>query len=454
MPEYNEPGDHPMDEIAKQFKVSDDPSPGLPDPQAASRMDQPTSADGKVYEIKPEPSANPTFGPLSLSADTIAAPAFFVNRNLSLHWIAPNGSDAFSQALVLERESASTRNIFSLLLGTAVKGSLSDWQAVFSFVYILLRRSTSPDIFDSGTVFVSSDHTPTTDTKTSGLQDIHPFQVDSCIIGGRKADGKPPLRIFGMGFDEGTLFLIRQDTRHLPETGERDKISAVATRDVKNAICILSARLNDSHRIADTMLPELFFKLMSQVRDEADDVVRALGGTRTASSGAEIQYIFSESAGRNPIFSAICCSTRLNRRMQALKNTLTEKQGWADEICMNMGISNGTDDLTAPEPTGAMELMIPGGASDQSSLLSAIAEKGEIWITRNAIEHLPKKHIDQVVLGVDRQGQFLRNFFIRLSDLPRDIGTSPQKVEMDTLSVARIVKIERQGQDQPLTKED
>ena len=98
--------------------------------------------------------------------------------------------------------------------------------------------------------------------------------------------------------------------------------------------------------------------------------------------GAEIRYMFTKNAGRNPIFSAICCATRLNARIKSLQDKVTSEMGWADEICMNVGISHGTDDLTAPKPADSMELMIPGGASDQSSLLSAIAVKGEIWITK------------------------------------------------------------------------
>ena len=171
------------------------------------------------------------------------------------------------------------------------------------------------------------------------------------------------------------------------------------------------------------------------------------------SSGAGIQYVFTESAGRNPIFSAICCATRLNHRMQSLQAALTAKQGWADDICLNMGISHGSDEATTREPAGSMEIMIPGGASDQAALLSAIAEKGEIWVTRQAVGQLPKKHIDQVVLGVDRQGQFLRNFFIRMSDLRRDTGTSHQNVDLNTLSIARIVDIEHQGPDKPISRE-
>ena len=457
MPEYNEPTGHPMDEIAQRFKASKISTPDMPAPSVVSRSDQAAPDDATGSEIKPEPATGAVLGPLSLSADQIAAPAFFVDRQLSLVWIAPDGADPFSQALAREWEEASTDNIFNLLLRPAVKAAISDWQAFFSFVYILLRRSTSREVFDSGTVFVSTDLTPDTDSHPSRSRTRHPFEVDSCLIGANAATAEPLLQLFGLGFDEGSLFLVRRGHRQAAASGERGNLAPAGSGDAvasKTAVCILSARLNDSHRIADTMLPDYFFRLMNQIGDAADDVARALGGTRAAGSGAGIQYVFTESAGRNPIFSAICCATRLNQRMQSLQAALTAKQGWVDDICLNMGISHGTDEAaTREQSAGSMEIMIPGGASDQASLLSAFAEKGEIWITRQTVGQLPKKQIDQVVLGVDRQGKFLRNFFIRLSDLGRDTGTSHHNVDMNTLSIARIVNIERQGPDKPIARE-
>jgi class 3 adenylate cyclase len=447
MSEPNEPAGHPMDEIAQRFNRQTGPaSADHPESKTASASDLSIPADADTSDIESTPSVEALIGPLSFSPDQIAGPAFFVDKKLSIRWVAPGASDAFSQALARELESESTRNVFHLLLKPAVKGSLSDWQTFFSFVYILLRRLTSRDTFDTETVSISKDQTPTVDNGTTGLSDVHPFQVESCMLGGNEPATEPPLRIFGIAFEAGTLFQIRQDLWHPMMTGEREAASVadpIDPADEKKAICILSARLNDSHRIADTMLPDVFFKLMNRIWDDADDVARSLGGIRAGSRGAEILYMFTKNAGRNPIFSAITCATRLNSHIRTLQEKLKPEEGWADEICVNIGISHGTDDLTAPEPSGAMELMMPGGASDQSSLLSTLGTKGDIWITKNAVGQLPKKLIDQVVLGIDRQGQFFRNFFTRLSDLSPGIGASQSKGEMGALSIARIVKIEK-----------
>jgi hypothetical protein len=193
--------------------------------------------------------------------------------------------------------------------------------------------------------------------------------------------------------------------------------------------------------------------LMHQIWDEGDRVVRSFGGKRAACSGAKIDYMFTKNAGRNPIFSAICCATRMNQQMRKpCKKSSRHNRDGRMRSCMNMGISHGTDELTVSAPAGCLESTLPGGTFDQSSQLSAVAGKGEIWITRNAVAQLPRKLIDQVVVGIDRQGRFFRNFFTRLSDLPQAAGPGQPQPDLGTLSIARILTIEKQKPAQPVTK--
>ena len=270
------------------------------------------------------------------------------------------------------------------------------------------------------------------------------FHVDSTLVGGKNRQRQTALRAFCLQFTEGTLFLLRSDpwSRSEPEDKATVKPDVfIEPADRKDTICVLSARLNDSHRIADTMLADVFFKMMNQVWEATDDAVADLGGVQVGCNGAQIRYLFKGNAGRNPIFSAISCAIRLNDRMRRLRQKLTAQQGWAEELCMNMGISHGESDAPVSGTDDCMEFMIPGGALDQSSHLSAIAGKGEIWITKQAVVQLPKKLVDQVELGVDRQGDFLRNFFTRICDLPPQQVPDRTANEMGSLAVARILKI-------------
>lgn len=456
MSDNNGPAGHPMNEIAKQFHASAEPAQIQDESEDVTTVPSAEPGASAAADAETPPAISSAWGPVSLSPDQIEAPAFFVDKQLSVQWLAPGSADALIQVLGNELNSGGSRNIFNLLLRPAVKEASAHWQAFFSFVYVMLRRSTSREVFDTGTVFIARDQRPMAQNEPTHGPEIPRFQVESCILESDGTLDQPPLRIFGLEFGEGTLFLLRRD-EWIPATeghGRTETTTNIINHsDQKASICMLSARLNQSHRIADTMLPEEFFKLMNLVWEEADDVIHSLGGLRAGCSGAQIHYVFKANMGRNPIFSALCCATRMNSRMQALEEKLRAQQGWADDICMNMGISHGKDDLTDAGADSCMEFMIPGGALDQSSHLSAVAAKDEIWVTKDAIAQLPKKLIDQVVLGVDRQGQFRRNFFTRISDLPQENLPDQPKADLGALSVAKVLKIEKPGTIHPEPKE-
>ena len=444
MPDDNVPTGHPMNEIARRFTDPAQTKQDRPEPEPID-LTVPVSPDGDTAMQAPYPPA--IFGvlpPLSLMPDRIEAPAFFVDRNLSVRWMAASDENRFSLALARILDSSSDDNIFNLLLRSEIKASLSDWQAFFSFVYASLRRSTARETFDRRTDFIAGEEHPGIDGGQASVSDMHRFHVDSQLIGQKSEQRQSALRVFCLQFSEGSLFLLRGDPWTKPTVEKERAVKAdvfAEPADRKDTVCVLSARLNDSHRIADTMLAEVFFKMMNQVWDETDDAVAELGGVRVGCNGAQIRYLFKGVTGRNPIFSAISCAARMNDRLRQLHEKLTAQLGWAEELCMNMGISHGESDAPLSGTDDCMEFMIPGGALDQSSHLSAIAGKGEIWITKHAVVQLPRKLVDRVVLGVDRQGDFLRNFFTRICDLPPQQVPDRTASEMGSLAVARVLEI-------------
>jgi hypothetical protein len=415
----------------------------------------------KPFQDQPYPSTatdsaqstEAILGPLSLLPDQIEAPAFFVDKNLSIRWIATGGQDPFSMALAQELRSTASRHVFNLLLRPAIKHAIADWRSFFSFVYTNLRHAATPQAgFNPEFPFISREQIPPQKMGNTASENRHAMIVDSRLIG----RDETAQRVFSMVFDKGTLFIFRQDRWQNKAPNLFEEAPAPQTTlpvAEKKTIGVLAARLNNSHGLAKTMLPERFLNLMNRIWQEADGIVRSLGGKRVACNGPQLCYVFSESAGRNPIFSAICCATRLNNQMALLEEKLNAQYGWVNEICLNMGIGHGADDQTASERICSLEFVIPGGAFDQSTLLSGIAGKEEIWITKDAAAQLPKDLVDQVVLGVDRQGKFLRHLFTRISDLQQARTVSLIAPEMEALSIARIRKLERQMPEQSIISE-
>lgn len=402
-------------------------------------------------------AAQPTeaiFGPLSLLPDQIDAPAFFVDDNLSVRWIATGGTDPFTTALTQELRTTASRNVFNLLLRPAIKHAMTDWRSFFSFVYTSLGQTTATgaETTPEKPSITGKQASPSGHGNFFG-DDRSAFTIDSCLIG----TDEPPYRVFCLTFDKGTLFMLRQDCwikENAIPTQAVPVAEASQPASQKKTICVLSARLNHAHRLAKSMLPDLFMRLMDRLWAEADDIIRSLGGNRAGCNGPRLCYVFSENAGRDPIFSAICCATRLNRQMLLLEEKLHAQYGWNNEICLNMGIGHGTGVQKESDASPSSAFVVPGGAFDQAALLSGMAGKGEIWITQAAAAQLPSHLIDRVVLGIDHQGRFLRNFFKPISDIEQIQPVIQANPDMAVLSVSQIKALERPMPARSLTIED
>lgn len=209
----------------------------------------------------------------------------------------------------------------------------------------------------------------------------------------------------------------------------------------------LTIHINNAQRLAETMLPGAFFDLAKWIWKVADDSARSLGGKRVGINGGQIHYRFFESAGRNPIFSAITCAIRLTRHMMAIQEKSEVVQDWPEKIALQMGISCDHEDNTVFNGPDGMPPMIPGDAVDQASTLAAMAGKEEVWITKAAVACLPSPLMEQLTMGIERQGSFFRNGFARVSELPWSSAGSPVKPPPNDLMVTRIIDIK------PLTPE-
>ena len=391
---------------------------------------------------------------LSLSLDQVQAPAFLVDADLHIRWMAPDGTDSLSRALAEQWKTPGGGDVFTVMVSPAVRGAIGDWKSFFTFLYTVLRRSTPRATFDAKADALPADAIVDDDDEGAVSKESAPFIMDSCPIGSQDTEHPLPLRMFSLGFGQGTLFTLRTDgwpSRAGASAANATEGSAIDAGDTKKSICALSARLHHSRRIAETMLPRIFMQLVQRIWTETDHLALSLGGRRIASDGAQALYLFKESVGRNPVFSAICCATRILAAIPAMEERFRDQYGWKETIGIDMGISHGGDDAAEADAVGSGNFIIPGGAFDQASRLSTAAAKGEIWITKDAAGQLPGKLLDRVVLGIDRQGHFRRNFFVRIGDLDGSQPAAAPIAEAGGFPVARIVSIEQNKPDPPVS---
>jgi class 3 adenylate cyclase len=432
---------HSVDTIATELQDAAAGSP-LPHDPSSPRL-QPAAP---AIEEKPNPTAAAHF---HLPADTLPASTFFVNRDLRIGWIKAGRDDRLSRAIDNEITDDPSGTVFDIMLRASLKELVFNWQPLFSFTYRFLQDATPAEIFNRLAPTISLSQAGTDPAEESDPDEGLASPIDSCPIGLEDDDGRiRDMRIYGVALAEGTLFVLnkerRRDTPAASRAADPDAAPRTDTESVsgKTPFSVISARLDDSRSIVDTLLPETYFQLMTRIWDESDRVLASYGGQRAKRSGTEVQYIIPRHAGTDPAYDAICCAVALKAKMHAIEESLKAEGGWFADIRLNIGISSGRDHLQQDDLTASMAFMLPGGAADQALHLSAIAHGGAIWITKSAFSHLTPQQIKRITFGIYRDDRLISNIFAQVSDLPHAPDTPPLGPGIRSLSVTRIIALQ------------
>ena len=406
-----------------------------------------TRPNAPTPEKEPEKKTAPQ---VHLPVDTITDSAFFVDHDLRIEWIKVKQGDHLSRAIQNELTDDPSGTVFDIMLRASLKELVFNWQPLFSFTYRFLQATTPPETFNRLAPTISLNRGKMNQSEASNPGEVKPCPIDSCPIHLEDKHGHTQaMRIYGMALSEGTLFVLDEDRwRNVltggSATGETDTAAKTdgETANGKTPFSVLSARLDDSRSIVDTLLPETYFQLMTRIWDESDRVLGSYGGHRAKRSGTEVQYIIPRHADTDPAYDAIRCAVELRDKMCAIEASLKTEGGWFSDIRLNIGISSGRDHLQPEDPTASMAFMLPGGAADQAFHLSAIAHGGAIWITKSAFSHLSPQQMNRITFGIYRDDRLVHNIFAQVSDLPHAPDTPPLGRGIRSLSVTRIIDLQ------------
>ena len=425
---------------ARQTASSVD-DPGRPDtagsapPQAA-----PPDAGRSSRAVPRPPRQKTTAHYFHLRADRIDTTTLLVNRELQIGWFNGAGNDGLSAAIAGELADNPAGTVFDIMLRASLKELVFDWQPLFTFIYRFLRENTPAETFDRRAPMIHTIPRPAAATRDVGDDEAtERLTVDSCALRVTDDRGRTrEMRLYGIAVAEGALFVLAPDhPLHVPDG--LDAAGREAGR--KTPFSVLSARIDDSRNIVDTLLPETYFQLMTRIWDETDRIVESFGGQRAKRSGTEVQYILVRQTDRDPAFDAICCAIRLRDRIRAIEAQLKADGGWFADIRLNIGISSGSDHLQSEDLAGSMAFMLPGGAADQAFHLSTIAHGGTILITKSAFGHLTSAQMDRITFGIYRDDRLIPNIFAKVSELPHAPDTPPLEREIRALFVTRIIDL-------------
>lgn len=401
-----------------------------------------------------EPPSNRAAPRFQLPADMLTSPAFWIDHNLRIGWIKMGQDNRLARAISSELADDPFGTVFDIMLRASLKELVFDWQPLFSFTYRFLRSFTPPDTFDRLAPMVSLSRANMDRTEDSNARPEKAGPIDSCPLQIESDSGRMQwVRMYAIAFSGGTLFVMDEERWTDPisekKTGKTDPESQADDQSApgKTPFSVISARLDDSRGIVETLLPDTYFKLMTRIWDETDRVLERHGGLRAKRGGTEVQYIIPRHANTDPAFHAICCAIELRDRMQAIEASLKAGGGWFSDIRLNIGISSGRDYLQQDDPTASMAFMLPGGAADQAFHLSAIAHGGAIWITKSAFSHLTPKQMKRITFGIYRDDRLISNIFAPVSDLPHAPDTPPPGRGIRSLSVTRVIALQPDGAD-------
>jgi len=431
---------HSVEEIANEMREAAEGTT-LPDKPAlaASPPSEPQASAPSNGDLPPQ---------AQLLTESITTAAFYVNPDLRITWIKAGQGDRLSVAIGNELADDPSGTVLDIMLRASLKELVFNWPPLFSFTYRFLQETVPAETFErlAPTVSMNLEDTAPTDGFIPGDGMTGP--VDSCPIRLENQDGQVQLlRFYGIALAQGTLFILNEDrwqdaapVYRLEDADETHR-SPASTASRKKVFSVLSARLDDSRSIVDTLLPETYFKLMTRIWDECDRVLNFYGGQRAKRSGTEVQYIIPRNDYTDPAYDAIRCAIALKNKVHEIENSLKADGGWFAHLRLNIGISSGSDHLEKEDLTASMAFMLPGGAADQAYHLSAIAHGGAIWITKSAFGHLSPRQMDSITFGIYRDDKLIPKIFAQIDDLPHAPDTPPLGRAIRSLSVTRIIDL-------------
>lgn len=435
---------HSVETIARKFNRTEPPAP-------FSRQESSLPAHSFTGpKSKTGDDAMPLYFPFPASA--ITGSAFFVNQDMYIGWVKVAQDDGLFKTIRDEMNDDPSGTVFDILLRASLKELVFNWQPLFSFIYRFLADTTPPETFKRAAPLVSL-HLEELDQPASAIgrsPESRP-RIDSCPIRLEDEKGRmQAMRLYALALSDGALFIFEaerwQDLSADRTTGwiAGDSRPSGESDEAKTPFSVISARLDNSQRLVDTLLPETYCQLITRIWDESDRIVQTYGGQRATRSGTEVQYIIPWRSGTDPAYDAIRCAIELRERVGEIEASLKAGGGWLADICLNMGISSGKDHLPQNDPTASVAFMLPGGAADQAFYLSAIAKGGSILITKSAFGHLSPRQMEGITFGIYRDQRLIPEIFAQVSEFSHGPDTPPMAREIRSLFVTCIVDLHHQ----------
>ena len=434
-----------MEEIAQKFK-KDSPVVEI-FPERRAENGPPPQPPQEDRPLPAEKAHALTGGPLTLTIDSIDAPAYLVNHNFEIEWINAEAEELIFKRKVSAISKIDSRNIFKLFFSWECHQYLRNWDQLIGFHMRFLKNdypkshvaSLYSGITESETGFLAQKYE---EEETLPKQSICHAPLNFVIQDGTVVS----YRVYTMVFREGLFFVyvpsdrIGDDIMDL--LSQRKKIinELLAQRMPSLvSLCVLVADLQDSVKISAELLPEEYFELINQLWKTLGMSFEKHNGIHGKHAGDGMLYYFIQKPGCNYIQDAIDCALEIRDKMIQFSSEWKIRKGWRNDLYLNIGINEGQEFFGTIKSATNIEFTALGDSINYAGRLSDFARFGTIWTTKNVVSKLDPENLKKIRFGVHRQEHdrkvFIQSSFSRLIDLLdendrdfakfRDIATMP-----------------------------
>jgi class 3 adenylate cyclase len=376
-----------------------------PAPRAA-----PAPASTSIAAPAPTPAAPPAPGALPrLSIEEIEHPAYLVNQGFELVWsnaAARSGALAGFQHVMPAAESGS---IFKYLLqGRSAHDDKAQDRLLRFHLALAKERGAS---FFSLSRQVPMEQVDRLETLYDDA-DEPDFALVSHANLMMAGPGAPrPVCLYAVQFREGTLFVYVPGTAR----ARRDLLVEDLVRKripVLTQVAVLVADLQTSSRIWSELPPEEYFELINDIWAAADPIFRRHQGTQGKHPGdGMVCYFFPQPDG-NHVWNALLAAHEVRDAMRAVSKAWQARKGWATELYLNIGLSEGQEWLGSFQSASRTEFTMLGDTIGHAAALSDFGRSGAVWVTKNLIGKLSAPERVRLKYGVRRKNSEGQEVFV------------------------------------------
>jgi class 3 adenylate cyclase len=209
-------------------------------------------------------------------------------------------------------------------------------------------------------------------------------------------------------------------------------------------VAILVTDLQDSARIWSELPPDEYFELIHRIWSTADPIFKNHHGTPGKHSADGIVCHFLPSDDASYLWNVVAAALELQEAIRHVSKEWQLRKGWAAELYMNTGVSEGQEWLGSFRSASQLEFTALGDTINQAARISEFATFGAVWATKDLVAKLTpaqRQRLKYGVAGKSPEGQevFVPSVFARMDDL---LDTRSHKLkEIAWLPVTEIVEI-------------